>query len=93
MTVKLILFIGPMFGAREETYIKHHNRTYKCIFTQQEIVGLATAIIMKPDIIICQKNLKLITTDYMKYKLSYGVKNKNCRLFIVNDNIKKIFIS
>ncbi len=82
-----------MFGAREAIYIKHHNRTYKCIFVQQEIVGLATAITMKPDIIICQKNLKLITTDYMKYKVSYCVKNKNCRLFIVNDNIKKIFIS
>ncbi len=82
MTTKLVLFIGLVFKSSRTECNSHKPRKCRYMFIDDEIVGLATAIIVRPDIIICQRELHLLPVEYVRYKLTSM--EKGCRFFIVN---------
>lgn len=80
METKLVLYIGAKFKPDfVGTIRKKRLGTYRCIFANTEILGLSAALVMHPDIVICELRPRTLPMDYVKFKLK--LLPKNCRIF------------
>lgn len=80
MTPKLILLIGPMF-LQKLNYERHVSKNFRYVLAENGLRGLATAVLVHPDAIICQDYPNFIPASYIKFVIS-KMANK-CRFFII----------
>lgn len=81
MNPKVILLIGQEFLTYKNKISAYVAPEICCYFSKNGIRGLAQAIVRKPNIIICENNIRFLTLSEIKFKLETELKRENVEFF------------
>lgn len=83
MQSKLILLIGPEFISTKQIILELFKNCH-CVFAEDGIRGLATAMVMKPDVVVCGRDTGLMPTSLIKYEVMRA--NSRCKFLIIDED-------
>ncbi|MDR3274102.1 MAG: hypothetical protein LBS87_02085 [Puniceicoccales bacterium] len=82
MQFKLVLLIGQAFIDERQTFLKIFKNCH-CVFAKNGLRGLAMAVVMHPDVVVCKRDSSLISTDLIRYEVLHI--NSHCKFLIMDD--------
>ncbi|MDR1255990.1 MAG: hypothetical protein LBJ94_03670 [Puniceicoccales bacterium] len=53
-----------------------------CVFAENGVRGLAMAMVMKPDVVVCRRETDFISTTLIRYEVRNI--NSRCKFLIIN---------
>lgn len=82
MQRKLVLLIG-LTPTHEKQILPESLGECRCVFAENGLRGLAAAMVLKPDVVICQRNVSLLPASFIRHEVLSA--NGQCTFLILNN--------
>ncbi|MDR2720993.1 MAG: hypothetical protein LBB15_01750 [Puniceicoccales bacterium] len=79
---KLILLIGLECTQEKQVFLQMFNRCH-CVFAENGLRGLAAALVLKPDVVICRRDVSLVPASFIRHEILSA--NSRCKILILGN--------
>lgn len=79
---KLILLIGPECAREKQTFLRAFDQCH-CVFAENGLRGLAMAMVLKPDVVVCWRDVGLIPASFIRHEILSA--NSQCKVLVLDD--------
>lgn len=79
--IKLVLLIGLERAREKQIFLRAFDQC-RCVFAENGLRGLAMAMVLKPDVVVCRRDASLIPASFIRHEILGA--NSRCKVLMLD---------